>query len=91
MASLTLLTATLTPVRDRVAHNIQSLLGAPLSFITPRLSQIERAMYQDLVNCNPLSELRADACLSLRLNGCKMQADLCVDSQRYITQSQRQA
>jgi hypothetical protein len=85
LASLTLLTATLTPVRDRVAHNIQSLLGAPLSFITPRLSEIERAMYQDLVNCSPLSDLRADACLTLKLSGCKMQADLCVDSQRYLT------
>lgn len=85
MASLTLLTATLIPVRDRVAHNIQSLVGAPLSFITPRLGDIERAMYQDLVNCNPLCDLKADASLSLQLSGCKMQAALCVDSQRYIT------
>ena len=36
MSSLTLLTTTLTPVRDRVAHHVQSMLGAPLELsITP--------------------------------------------------------
>src|SRR5512147_1690516 len=40
----------LKPVEDRLAHYLQSLNGAPLSFIEPRLDTIERAVYQDLVN-----------------------------------------
>lgn len=84
LSSLTLLNAMLTPVRDRVAHNIQSLLGAPLGFLTSRISQIERAMYQDLVNCSPLASCEANACLSLSLSGCMLHANLYIDSQRYL-------
>jgi hypothetical protein len=84
LSSLTLLNAMLSPVRDRVAHNIQSLLGAPLCFLTPRLAQIERAMYQDLVNCSTLAGCDANACLTLSLRGCMLHANLYVDSERYL-------
>jgi hypothetical protein len=84
LSSLTLLAATLAPVRDRAAHHLQSLAGAPLSFVEPRLGQIEKAVFQDLVNCSKLASACADARLRLALRGCLLQGDLSVDSEKYL-------
>jgi len=85
LRSMTLLHATLTPVRDELAHYLISLRGAPLSFIAGRLGEFQQALYQHVVNHSALSRDCADATLELALSGCILSADVEVDSQRYLT------
>jgi len=82
--SQTLLGMTLTRVRDHLAHELETFQGAPLSFITPRLGAVQRAVYQDLVNSRALASFCADAWLKLSLDGCVLRAHIDLESQRYM-------
>ena len=85
LRSMTLLNATLAPVRDELAHYLISLRGAPLSFVAGRLGEIQQALYQHVINHPTLARHCADANLELSLSGCVIDADVDVDSQRYLT------
>jgi hypothetical protein len=82
--SHTMLNVSLAPARDQVAHYLQSLRGAPVSFISANLGELERALYQHLVNRETLGRHCAEATLVLALEGCRLNLELWVDSERTL-------
>jgi hypothetical protein len=84
LRSQTLLNATLQPVRDQAVHYIQSLVGAPVSFLNAKSWDIRQATFQYLVNCGALCGLYARADLEMVVCDCLLDAQLDVESERYL-------
>ena len=84
LRSLTIPNLRLHPVREQAVYYLQALLGAPLSFIEAKLPQLTQALYQHLVNTCTLDDQQAEAYLAVTVSGCVLDADLRVDSGKYL-------
>ncbi len=82
--SLTIPAIRLHPVREQAVYYLQALVGAPVGFIEARLDALTRALYVHLINACTLDTEHAGARLELLLNGCALEANLRIDSERYI-------
>jgi len=84
LRSLTIPAIRLHPVREQAVYYLQALVGAPTGFVEAKLGELTRALYQHLINTCTLDDQHPDASLELALNGCNLEADLKIDSERYI-------
>jgi len=84
LRSYTMPMTALLPVRERAGYYLQALLGAPLSFVEAKLPALEQALYQQLVNTGTLAAQCAEAELALNLEGCALDANIRVDSTRWL-------